>query len=568
MKENVFSEKREDFSLVDEPWVILLSKDGKTAKRSLKEAFLEAHSFIDVGGELRLQDAAILRLLTALSVKILYTYDEHGQEKPLLSRKEADRRFTAVWKAGRFCERAVADYFAKWHDRFYLFDRQYPFYQIPLEGMPTQKDKRLHEETPILDCGACMTWLPIPNVNARVQRTENRPYAPYKDISEDRIWTMDYDEAARWLVFYITYADCTAGQNRRAMCGELKGRSLKAGFTLPAHGARVTPVGNSLFETIMLNSCLYYIGNRLYDSCMPAWERDSFDRSVRFDAVMPYDLPQIYTSQSRRISLVREDGKVIGMFAAAGEAYMDDHIWKEPTFMIRNEKDKNDDEKINRRVIHCENSTDAWKEIEYITGSPAYKNKDMNDGAAIVRWVALLANNEEIIPEGRVIPFRVTDIAYKQMACGIRAMIEDSVVVGRRFLVNSRMQRNACEEIERTKEITIAVYSFGADCSRCMNLSKKDDDKKGKKKDPVGLMLQRRYTDEIGQVFRGFIAGRVSLNDLRKAEYDIAVRLVEEYVEENMWSLLKGRGGEEGMNLGEAYDIFIGRIIKHKPEDD
>ena len=64
------------------------------------------------------------------------------------------------------------------------------------------------------------------------------------------------------------------------------------------------------------------------------------------------------------------------------------------------------------------------------------------------------------------------------------------------------------------------------------------------------------------------IAGRVSLNDLRKAEYDIAVRLVEEYVEENMWSLLKGRGGEEGMNLGEAYDIFIGRIIKHKPEDD
>ena len=61
MKENVFSEKREDFSLVDEPWVILLSKDGKTAKRSLKEAFLEAHSFIDVGGELRLQDARHFR---------------------------------------------------------------------------------------------------------------------------------------------------------------------------------------------------------------------------------------------------------------------------------------------------------------------------------------------------------------------------------------------------------------------------------------------------------------------------------------------------------------------------
>jgi CRISPR system Cascade subunit CasA len=556
MEEN--AKNREDFNLVDEPWIILLSKDGRTAKKSLKEAFLCAQDFVDIGGEVRLQDAAILRLMSAVSIKILYTYDEHGDEKPLCSKRDAERRFAAVWKTGKFCGRAVEEYFKKWHERFWLFDSRYPFYQIPLEGLQTtEKTDCPYARAPVMEYGTAMTWFPIANINARVQRSNNRPYAPYKDISDDRIGEADYDEAARWLVFYLAYADCVAGKNRKAECGKLKGQYVNSKQTLPAHGARVTPVGENLFETVMLNSCLFYLRGELYGSCTPAWEKDVFDRGIVSDLSMPYDLPQVFTSQSRRVSLVRDKGKVVGAFVSAGEAYTDDSLWTEPTFMTDTLKDKNG--AVFHVIKHCLSSTDTWRDIAYITGRSGNTGGERNEGAKIAKWVALLAENEEIIPEDRVIPFRVTDISYKSMYCGIDTMFEDRILLNRRFLTESDIQDSAFAEIGTVEKLAKAVYSFGNACSLCMDREKKDT--------RIAKTLQRQYTEKAGTAFRDFISGKISLEELQAAEYRAAEEVAADYVEANTQILLKGKRGEDGTNIGKAYGDFLKKIGRYAPKN-
>ena len=110
------------FNLVDEPWICLLSRDGNVTKEGLKNTFLRAHEYLDLGGEIRLQDMAVLRLLISISVTVLYRFDENGSRSDLQNWEHALNRFRAVWNKGKFNECAICEYFNTWYDRFYLFD--------------------------------------------------------------------------------------------------------------------------------------------------------------------------------------------------------------------------------------------------------------------------------------------------------------------------------------------------------------------------------------------------------------------------------------------------------------
>ena len=101
------------YNLVDKPWICLLSKDGKIKKEGLKNVFLSAQNYLDLGGEIRLQDMAILRLLIAISITILYRYNENGEKIALRNAQDAINRFSAVYKKGKYSEKAINEYFSE-----------------------------------------------------------------------------------------------------------------------------------------------------------------------------------------------------------------------------------------------------------------------------------------------------------------------------------------------------------------------------------------------------------------------------------------------------------------------
>ena len=76
------------FNLIHEPWITVLEKNGKTKDISIDEALKKSKEYVSLAGENRLQDIAILRMLSALTVTIMYRYDENGNRRDLKDKKK------------------------------------------------------------------------------------------------------------------------------------------------------------------------------------------------------------------------------------------------------------------------------------------------------------------------------------------------------------------------------------------------------------------------------------------------------------------------------------------------
>ena len=540
---------RGEFNLIDEPWICLLSKNGHITKEGLRKVFLKAQDFQDLGGEIRLQDMAVLRLLIAISVTILYRYDEKGNKAELKDWYHALERFEAVWRTGCFSEKAVNDYFNKWYERFYLFDEKYPFYQIRMDAVKWENDKKYPEGLkPVLDNGVYMNWLPIAAINGRVLKSDNRPEVPYKDIFGTTVDEVNFDEAARWLIFYNGYADCTVGKKQYFMDSSGKKQSANAAMTLPSRGALITAVGRNLFETIVINSVLYTPKRRkLYTSVRPFWEEERSKPTISSNKPMPHDLARMYTQQSRQMFLIRKGQTVIGAFVSAGESYLAEELWMEPAFMMQNIKAKGSNSFIQSPVC-CRNGADIWREIEHVAGE---------DGAGITQWIKELqdyAEERDSFFVENVIPFRVTGIRYGASSCSIQMMIEDQILLSRQFLVDSELRNDSVYELKQIEQIAKIINSFGNNCAKCMGFSDRDT--------RFGKRLTDQYYNVIGLAFRRFLSGESDIQNLRKLEVDVARETTKQFIAHNIASLLRGKAGKTQMFLGKAEAIFNTRLLK------
>ena len=548
-----------EFNLVDEPWVCLLSKDGMVKKEGLFHTFADMHNYLDLGGEIRLQDMAMLRLLISVSVTILYRYDENGTKRELTNSREALDRVVKVWKIGHFSAKAVEDYFNEWHDRFYLFDDCHPFFQITLcdDSITWMPDKNSYlGKKPVLKNGVYMNWLPIENINGRIQRSNNKPDAPFKDVHGDAAKGVSYDEAARWLLFYNAYADQSVGKRQKYIDKSGEKVNALAGKTLPSEGLLITPVGKNLFETVLLNCVLINNRNALYDSVCPAWE-DAIDyRDLIEKKNIPNDLSRMYTQQARRMNLVRSDGRVVGSYVSAGEFYAEDQLWMEPAFVM---KQKANDSGI-EIIRSVENG--LWQEIAYIA-----ETDDKKALCTLTKWVNLLLRRlkKDTLSENEKIPFRATGIAYGSSNCSIQAMFEDSVILNSKFLEDTVIRNDAVREVENTKLIAKdAVKKFGDDIDQCMRLS--GNVNAAVKKYTVGQRLQRLYLSEIGTYYASFLEGDITCEELKKAEYSVANNITEEYVRQNISSIFRMNAGDgaDVMTLGKAEDNYRRNMAKIK----
>lgn len=104
------------YDLLHEPWIGAVDMEGRLVQLGLWGLFERAHELRGLNEHNPLVEAALLRVLLALTHRIV--------DGPATGRD-----WRAMYQKGKFDPEAVEAYFAHWQNRFDLFHPQYPFLQ-------------------------------------------------------------------------------------------------------------------------------------------------------------------------------------------------------------------------------------------------------------------------------------------------------------------------------------------------------------------------------------------------------------------------------------------------------
>ncbi|WP_280275153.1 type I-E CRISPR-associated protein Cse1/CasA [Nocardia wallacei] len=273
------------FSLLDEPWIVVLGRDGHEHVMSILEIFERSTEFIAVGGEVPTQGFAIMRLLLAFAHRALAGPVDSDQWQEL-------------WEQPEFPVDAIVKYGEQVRDRFDLFDPVAPFFQVA--DLRTAKGEVSGLERIVAD---------VPN---------GEPF--FTTRSRRNLRRITAAEAARWLVH--THAFDPSG----IKSGAVDDPTVKAGKGYPigpgwsGQIGGVLPQGANLRETLLLNMIAseeQRFARLGADGDVPVWERDP-DGPV-WSERPPAGTVELYTWQTRRIRLVGDRSGVTGVVLANGD---------------------------------------------------------------------------------------------------------------------------------------------------------------------------------------------------------------------------------------------------------
>lgn len=438
------------YNLCDEPWILLMKKDGQVDAAGLEKAFTNLQDYMSFAGEIQLQDTAMLRLFTAISVTMIYRMNADGQEDFTTDKKRLMERFRTIWEQGKFPEAIVNGYFRRWHDRFDLTGDERPFFQVPeaiAKSVIKKKGKDLETRYHLPSRAGELKEMnrkPLAAINGMILDSNNKP-AAYADIvlpEKDGIQYMPLAEGARWLLWYMAFADCGTKSP-----GPAKWASK---MTLPGAGALVYPQGGNLFETVMLNSVLLKADGEPYECVQPAWEKELsvFVQDEPYKNSAPQNLPELYTQQSRRIIFRCTDFGVIDAHVIAGDWYAATDI--DPMFLWK-EIQSGQDEPISITIKY--NTDSSWTTLRNILLALG------TDGN--MRWIKLL--RKEGLLQSEKCSLQLAGIEYGNTQSVIKKMASDEIVIDTRFLENESDKKAMESAVSTVNELASKFYVFGRD---------------------------------------------------------------------------------------------------------
>ena len=377
------------FNLIDEPWIKVRTASLEVRTVSLKEALLQSHTYADLAGELPTQDVAVLRLLLAVLHTVFYRVDEQGRERPVKTANQALLRWKTLWEGNGFPQKPIRDYLDRWHERFWLFHPERPFYQV--NGLKGTEGS-------------------IAKLNGEVPQGENkkRLFSPCSANNEER---MQYPEGARWLLYLNGFADIAVAPNKR--------KNLDVGW-LGSLGI-ITAIGETLFETLMLNLVFLREGNEVWDGPATVWEQESVRTGDRVEIPLPRDQAELLSMQSRRVLLKRDENAISGYTVTGGDYFSKENAFSEQMTMWMQ---KNDGIKIPWKP---EASIQMWREFPVIVvheksaNVPGIVQPRM---PGVVQWSGVV---RKITGSGRVSRFRKCCLYYDSRKSAVTDHYADEV---------------------------------------------------------------------------------------------------------------------------------------------
>ncbi len=508
-----------DFNLVDEPWIRVALFDGKVEEKSITEVLTNAHKYKGLAGEMTAQDIAVLRCLAALVHTVFTRVDTEGTPSPVSEEAECIQRWKSIWVNKKFPAQPLKSYLDKWRERFWLFHPERPFYQVPKAAIGTKNTAG--------------------KLNGAVSESNNK-IRLFSQISGIGKKAMTYAESARWLLFLNGFDDCAAKQADKS--------DGSRGSTVAWLGklGLIYAIGDNLFETILLNMPMVHGKDGFpWEADIPTWEPEEVRSRERVTIEMPNNLAGLYTLQSRRIILIRENGSVTGYALLGGDAFEDTNALGEPMTLWKVIKDKKTDLTSYKPLLH-ERKRFIWRNFSSLT---AVTETRVQPG--IVSWADRL-RHEKILSRKRVLTFGVVCVRYdSSQSSSITDSFADDVVFHADLL--SEAGKYWREEINRQiGKIDKAAYYIGLlvkDLRRSDGLDPKKDEA------PAEAAMQELYY-EVDHLFREWLI-KIDADQEIEERNVLAIEL-----ESNVRAITLRIGRNLIDQAGES--AFIGRTIEDK----
>ena len=361
------------FNLIDEPWILVRKNSGETTEVSLLDALTHAHEYDALAGELPTQDVAILRLLLAVLYTVFTRYNADGSEREYLPDfDDMVDTWEDIWNSGRLPEQPIREYFDKWHERFWLFHPERPFYQANSAKMGTEYTAaKLNGE--VAEGGS---WKKNTKGKYTGEKSEYKPrvFTKYTGQGKDE---MSFSQAARWLI-HLNGFDDTALKRREKIYSNSIGWLGRLGL--------IWAVGANLFKTMMLNLVFTNDAPEEWYENHPIWESKTPREAELVNIVLPANLAELYTLQSRRILLMRDKDKVIEYAVLGGDFFDSENAFIEQMTIWRYFKDKTSEYFMPKRH---DVTKQIWREFSTITSSEDNKRQP-----GVVQWLSYLKENE------------------------------------------------------------------------------------------------------------------------------------------------------------------------------
>lgn len=302
------------FNLLDEPWIsVLIEKTGEKKDVSLLEFFHNACSYHTLAGEMETQNFTVMRFLLSIIQTVFSRFNYQGTVLPGIVLDERWRQVEPVeeddwdvyslavsdcWKelysSGTFPE-VVCNYLEEWRDHFYLFDEEYPFYQVNKNEMDEIMSRIPNKNKPTSIYGK--------NLNRTISESENKTalFSPIADVRIGKRSRKDVQspaELVKWLLMFQGYS----GLADKVSAANSAQRTSK-GWLFDLGGIFLQ--GSNIFETLIMN----YMPESPIDNQefigriqKPCWEFSGSDVVHRLRQGGFIDnLAELYTNWSRAV---------------------------------------------------------------------------------------------------------------------------------------------------------------------------------------------------------------------------------------------------------------------------
>lgn len=520
-----------EFNLLDEPWIRVMLPDFTQKELSLTDVLLKAHEIRDLAGELPAQDTAVLRLLLAVLHTVFSRSDENGDAYEIEEPDEALRRWGALWNEGSFPEIPVRRYLEEQRGRFWLFDPERPFFQVP---------------------GIAGTDYTAAKLNGALSESNNKTRLFPPCAGEGKA-ALSYAEAARWLLFVNGYDDTSAKPKQ-------KGQPSPGAGWLGKIGA-VCAVGENLFETLMLNLVLLRDRYSCWEEGGPVWERETPKAGERTEIPLPDNQPELLTLQSRRLLLKREGGAVTGYTLLGGDFFQRENAFTEQMTVWRTVTDKNKQITGFQPKRH-DKSRQMWRDFAAFAAQGEGKKRP-----GVVEWAAVLKEGG-LLPDDRLLRLRITGVQYGDKDFFITDEFSDSLEFNAGLLTEAGdvWQELALIEIELCGKIAWIVGNLADDLEKASGGG-------GSAADRATEQFYYRLDVPFREWLRTLDPGQgtPARDERRKAWRSkvktIAAALGKEYMAQAGEAAFAGRmltedGKERRYSAPEAFNFFIYRLNK------
>lgn len=539
-----------EFNLLDEKWILVRKSDCTVDELSLTDALLKSHEYVELAGELPTQNVSILRLMLAVLHTVFSRYSPQGEPAPLYDSDDAEYRWKELWNAGRLPEKPIKEYLASVHDRFWLFHPDRPFYQTEAAKIGTEYTAS--------------------KLNGAVSESGNkiRLFCGCTGVQKSEL---SYSEAARWLLYVNNYDDTS---------------SKPKGKNLPSPGAGwlgklglITIRGNNLFETLVYNLILLNHKrnfSEVWGPECPAWEPDVPNTAERAEIPMPDNLSELYTLQSRRLWLNRDDNeKVIGYNLLGGDFFEKVDAFIEPmTVWSKVKGNERAGEKFQPR--RHDSSVQMWREFSY-----AFETAADSHIPGVVLWTKYI---KQMLPESRkLISFSIASVQYGDKDFFVNDVFSDSLTFHTDLLteIGEHWRAKITDEIKKCDESAAALRFLAKDIELAAGSAEDTVLKRA-----VVERAREQYYYEIDLPFRNWLERidpnweivseqeEQALREWHETAKRIALRIGQELVESAGTAAIVGRAvkdkndKERYYSAPDAYRYFKVKLNEIYPKEE